>query len=215
MDYALLKARMVEVQLIPRGISDKKVLNAFRKVDRHEFVPTELKKSAYEDYPLPVGEGQTISQPFMVALMTQCLGLNGGEKILEIGTGSGYQTAILASIAKEVLSVERIDTLAKNAEGTLRKLKFNNVKIKTGDGTLGWKEHAPYNGIIVTAGAPSVPKNLLEQLEIGGKLVIPVGSMFSQVLTVVERIERGFNTTEVSGCVFVPLIGKNGWKNHG
>lgn len=203
---------MVQEQLVPRGISDERILETFRKVERHEFVPPELSRNAYEDHPLPIGEGQTISQPYMVAAMTQCLGLTGNEKVLEIGAGSGYQAAILADLAKEVYSVERIPLLAKKAESTLKRLGISNVKIKIGDGTLGWSEQAPYNSIIVTAAAPEIPDEYIAQLEPGGKLVIPVGGRFTQVLTRVEKNKDGIKTTEICGCVFVPLLGEKGWK---
>lgn len=202
---------MVDEQLIPRGISDKKVLDIFRKVERHEFVSPSLHQNAYEDHPLPIGEGQTISQPYMVALMTQCLDLKGNEKILEIGTGSGYQAAILANLAKEVYSVERVASLAKHAFSVLKKLEYDNIKINVSDGTLGWDEYAPYDGIIITAAAPKIPDAYIKQLNAGGKLVIPVGSMFGQVLTVIKKTRDGVFTTEVCGCVFVPLVGKEGW----
>lgn len=212
MNYEALRNKMVEEQIAPRDISDEKVLAAFRKVERHEFVPPDLQDSAYQDHPLPIGEGQTISQPYMVALMTQCLNLKGNEKILEIGTGSGYQAAILAGLAKEVYSVERIESLAKRAKATLKKLGYGNVQIKVADGTLGWKEHAPYDGIIVTAAAPKIPNTYIEQFNVGGRLVIPVGGMFSQILTIVEKKPDGVLTSEICGCVFVPLVGKEGWK---
>ena len=212
MNYTTLRNRMVEQQLIPRGISNERVLEAFRTVERHVFIPAELQDSAYEDHPLPIGEGQTISQPYMVALMTQCLDLKGDEKILEIGTGSGYQAAILAGIVKEVYSVERVELLAKRAESALKKLGYNNVKIKVGDGTLGWREYAPYDGIIVTAAAPKIPDTYTEQLNMGGKLVIPTGTRFSQILTVAEKKTDGIQAREVCGCVFVPLLGKDGWQ---
>ena len=212
MNYAALRDRMVAEQLIPRGISDKKVIEAFRKVERHEFVARELQDAAYADHPLPIGEGQTISQPYMVALMTESLDLKGDEKILEIGTGSGYQAAILACIVKEVYSVERVEVLAKRAEALLKSLGYNNVKIKVGDGTLGWKEYAPYDGIIVTAAAPKIPDTYIGELNIGGRLVIPAGERFSQILTVVEKKADGIQAREVCGCVFVPLVGKDGWK---
>jgi protein-L-isoaspartate(D-aspartate) O-methyltransferase len=211
-NYSSLRAKMVEEQLVPRGISDRRTLDAFRKTERHEFVPAEFQNSAYQDHPLPIGENQTISQPYMVALMTECLELKGDEKILEIGTGSGYQAAILASLAKEVYSVERISSLAKRAESTLKRLGIANVKVKVDDGTLGWEEHAPYDGIIVTAAAPKIPEGYLTQLKAGGRLIIPIGSRFSQVLTRVERKEGGAVASEVCGCVFVPLLGKEGWK---
>lgn len=211
-DLRAMRKQMVEEQLIPRGISDKKVLEAFLKVPRHEFIPKESLLSSYSDYPLPIGGGQTISQPYMAALMTQALKLEGGERVLEIGTGSGYQLAILLEIAKEVYSVERFDALARGAGDALKRLGYGNFEIKTGDGTLGWEEHAPYDGIIVTAGAPSVPGALVAQLKEGGRLVIPVGDQFSQTLTVLERTLKGIDAEEVCGCVFVPLVGKEGWR---
>ena len=203
---------MIEEQLIPRGISDKRVLAAFREVERHEFVPRDDVESAYEDHPLPIGAHQTISQPYMVAIMTQCLEFKGDEKILEIGTGSGYQTAILATLAKEVYSVERVASLAAKAEETLKRLNYKNIKIKVGDGTLGWEEHAPYDGIIVTAAAPDVPDSYIKQLKVGGRLIIPVGARFSQVLTLVEKTTGGVTRSDICACVFVPLVGAQGWR---
>lgn len=211
-DIERLRKAMVDEQLIGRGISDEKVLAAFRKVPRHEFVEKRLINSAYNDYPLPIGSGQTISQPYIVALMTQGLKLKGGEKILEIGTGSGYQAAILASIAKEVYSVERFKELADTAEKRLQKLGYNNIKIKIGDGTLGWEEFAPYDGIIVTAGSPGVPESLVKQLKDGGRMLIPVGSgWFGQILMLIEKTGDTVRAGELCGCAFVPLIGKEGW----
>lgn len=206
-----MRERMVAEQLIPRGISDKKVLAAFRKVPRHYFVPADLQERSYDDYPLPIGNQQTISQPYMVALMTQSLGLRGGEKVLEIGSGSGYQTAILAEMAKEVYSVERIDLLATQAEKALKSIGYTNFKIKVGDGTLGWDEYAPYDAIIVTAAAPGVPESLVKQLKDGGRIVIPIGNGYMQILTIVEKNGDKLTTKEVCGCAFVPLIGKEGW----
>ena len=203
---------MVNEQLIPRGINDERVLEAFRRVERHELIPQELTDSAYRDHPLPIGEGQTISQPYMVALMTQCLGLKGHESVLEIGTGSGYQAAILANLAKKVYSIERLAGLAETSRAALRRLGYDNIEITVGDGTLGWEEYAPYDGIIVTAAAPKVPGAYIEQLVSGGKLVIPVGSMSSQVLALVEKKADGVFVSEICGCVFVPLVGKEGWK---
>ncbi len=211
LDFDNMRNRMVEEQLIGRGISDKKVIAAFRKVPRHEFITEEFLESAYSDYPLPIGNKQTISQPYMVALMTECLGLEGDEKVLEIGTGSGYQTAILAELSREVYSVERFQELTDSARKIMDKLGYKNCTIKTGDGTLGWEEHAPYNGIIVTAGAPGIPESLIKQLSDGGKLVIPIGSGFGQALTVVEKRGNFFDSKEVCGCVFVPLVGREGW----
>ncbi|MCX5715928.1 MAG: protein-L-isoaspartate(D-aspartate) O-methyltransferase [Candidatus Omnitrophica bacterium] len=212
MAYESERGAMVNEQLVPRGIGDKEVLAAFRKVPRHEFVPRSLLKDAYGDYPLPIGEGQTISQPYMVALMTECLGLSGVEKTLEIGTGSGYQTAILAELAKTVYSVERFQGLSETAAEHLNSLGYKNVHLKAGDGTLGWKEFAPYDRILVTAGAPDVPKSLLSQLKENGRLVIPLGSAFSQVLMIVEKKSGKFFYKEMGGCVFVPLVGKEGWE---
>jgi protein-L-isoaspartate(D-aspartate) O-methyltransferase len=210
-DFNMLRRIMVAEQLLPRGIRDKTVLDAFGKVPRHEFVPDELRGSAYNDYPLPIGDRQTISQPYMVALMTESLGLKGGERVLEIGTGSGYQAAILAEIAGEVYSVERFAGLAGAAGALLSRLGYRNFRIKVGDGTLGWDDHAPYDGILVTAGAPGIPESLVGQLKDGGKLVIPVGDRFSQILSVIEKAGRSVRTREICGCVFVPLVGKEGW----
>lgn len=211
LDFEAMRDRMVEEQLIPRGIQDKRVLAAFRKIPRHEFIQEEFWESAYNDYPLPIGGGQTISQPYMVALMTECLNLKGPERVLEIGTGSGYQMAILAELAKEVYSVERFQGLADSSRKIFDKLGYNNCKIKVGDGTLGWQEYAPYDGILVTAGAPGIPESLTRQLKDGARLVIPIGSGFSQVLTIVEKKGGSLKTQEVCGCVFVPLVGKEGW----
>jgi len=212
-DLDEMRERMVREQLIGRGISDEKVLDAFKKIPRHKFVQEELRGSAYNDYPLPIGDGQTISQPYMMALMTECLGLKGGERVLEIGTGSGYQLAILAEIAKEVYSVERLEDLANTASGALTDLGYTNFEIKVGDGTLGWEEHRPYDGIIVTAGAPKIPNSLIRQLKDGGRLVIPVGGEFGQVLTITQKSGDTVKIRQVCGCVFVPLIGKEGWVN--
>jgi len=212
MNYAKLRGEMVEHQLLGQGITDTRLLDAFREVERHKFVPEDVRKNAYADHPLPIGEGQTISQPFMVALMTQCLCLKGNEKILEIGMGSGYQAAILSGLAKEIYSLERIASLAEKAGDVLRGLGYTNVTCGVGDGTLGWKEHAPYEGIIVTAAAPKIPDAYIEQLADGGRIVIPLGSSFRQVLTVIEKSRGGLKTSEICGCVFVPLIGKDGWK---
>jgi len=212
MDFDLLRREMVKGQLISRGIKDRRVLDAFRKVPRHEFVPKELIQSAYIDSPLPIGEDQTISQPYMVALMTECLQLKGKEKVLEIGTGSGYQSAILAELVKEVYSIERMEPLFVRAAEILKRLDYKNIKIKIDDGTLGWPEFSPYEGIIVTAAAPQVPPPLLEQLKEEGILVIPLNGRYSQVLTVIEKTKGKFKIREVCGCTFVPLIGKFGWR---
>ncbi|MFH0826536.1 MAG: protein-L-isoaspartate(D-aspartate) O-methyltransferase [Candidatus Omnitrophota bacterium] len=212
MDYAAKRLKMVEEQLIPRGISDPKVLDVFRKVERHKFLPQELHGSSYADFPVPIGEGQTISQPYIVALMTQCLGLTGTEKVLEVGTGSGFQTAILAELSKEVYSVERFANLAKQAQDLLSTLGYSNIKIKVGDGSLGWSEEAPFDKIIITAATPRVPLPLGEQLKDGGKLILPLGESFSQMLTLFEKKEGKLESSDICGCVFVPLVGKYGLK---
>jgi len=211
-DFGKLRDLMILEQLIPRNILDKAVLDAFQKVPRHKFVPEDLRQNAYNDYPLPIGEDQTISQPYMVALMTECLRLKDADKVLEIGTGSGYQAAILGEIAKEVYSVERFKGLADKASKILRSLGYENIHVKSGDGTLGWDEFAPYDAIIVTAGAPSVPDSLVKQLKDGGRLVIPVDhGGFGQILTLVERIGPTTRTSDICACTFVPLVGKEGW----
>ena len=211
MHYKKLRERMVRDQFIARGITDQRVLAAFYKVEREKFVPSEVRNNAYEDFPLSIGEGQTISQPYMVALMTQSLELKGNEKVLEIGTGSGYQTAILAELAREVYSVERMRALAERARKLLKKLGYNNVKILLSDGTLGWEESSPYDRILVTAGAREIPQPLTDQLEEGGVMVIPVGNSYSQDLEVVRKRKNHIKTVAVEKCVFVPLIGKYGW----
>jgi protein-L-isoaspartate(D-aspartate) O-methyltransferase len=202
---------MVETQLIPRGISGRNVLQAMSKVPRHLFVPPDERKYAYEDCALPIGEGQTISQPYMVAVMTELLGLVGGEKVLEIGTGSGYQAAVLSELAAEVHSIERIRPLAERAEKLLKSLGYKNVSVKIDDGGGGLPEEAPFDGIIVTAGCPSIPKPLIDQLADGGRLVIPVGNRFQQVLTVATKEGETIKIQEKLGCVFVPLVGRHGW----
>ncbi len=212
MSYEALREQMIQEQLIPRGISSSRVLDALKKVERHEFVPEKMRDIAYDDHPLPVGKGQTISQPYMVALMTEKLELIGGEKVLEVGTGSGYQAAILAKMAKEVYSIERIQELADKADQVLRHLGYSNIHLKVGDGTLGWKEEAPFDRIIVTAGAPCIPSNLIAQLADHGRLVIPVGGGFSQVLIVIKKDKGNISQEEICSCVFVPLVGKQGWK---
>ena len=207
---------MVESQLAPRGIKDPRVLEAMRKVPRHLFVQETQRGSAYEDYPLPIGEGQTISQPYMVALMTEALNLSGEESVLEIGTGSGYQTAVLAELACKVYSVERIPSLAGQARKTLDSLGYKNVLVRLSDGTLGWPEYAPFDRIIVTAGAPSIPEPLLEQLVEDGILVVPVGSSLSQELIQLTRYRDGsIRKRKLGGCVFVRLVGKHGWEANG
>jgi len=206
---------MVEEQLIPRGISNQRVLDVFYKVERHKFIPEEQRDNAYADFPIPIGAGQTISQPYIVALMTECLDLSGSEKILEIGTGSGYQAAILAQLSKDVCSIERFEVLAKKAKMLFDELGYKNIKIKIGDGTLGWEEEAPFDRIIITAASPEVPSPLTEQLKDGGKLILPLGEMLSQVLTRVEKMNNKLYSKEICPCVFVPLVGKYGLINNG
>ncbi|MFC1645645.1 protein-L-isoaspartate(D-aspartate) O-methyltransferase [Candidatus Omnitrophota bacterium] len=212
LDFDSLRQEMVDKQLIPRGISDKKVIEVFKITPRHKFVPREFQKSSYGDFPLPIGENQTISQPYIVALMTQALEVKDIDKVLEIGTGSGYQTAILASLAKKVYSIERKEALAKNAERLLSELGYKNITIKIGDGTLGLEEFAPYDKIIVTAAAPSLPNALITQLSVEGKIVIPVSAGLGQMLTLFTREKDSLKRKELSGCTFVPLVGKNGYK---
>jgi len=210
MDYAILRKRMVEKQLIPRGINDPRIIAAFLKVERHRFIPTSLRGSAYADYPIPIGEKQTISQPYIVALMTESLDLSKTDNVLEIGTGSGYQAAILAELANQVFSIERFPTLAKRAESLLQELSYANIKIKIGDGTLGWPEYAPFSRVIITAAAPQVPLPLAEQLSDNGKMILPLGEAFSQVLTLIKKEKGQLMSESICGCVFVPLIGKYG-----
>lgn len=212
MDWESLRREMVDTQLVPRGITDGRVLDAMREVPRHLFVGPGMEARAYGDHALPIGEGQTISQPFMVALMTQELELSGREKVLEIGTGSGYQTAILSRLAERVFSVERVESLASRARRLLDELGTTNVAIRVGDGTIGWKEFEPYDRIIVTAGAPEVPPSLVEQLSDPGVMVVPVGSQGLQHLTVVHKEGGGTTTRDAGGCVFVPLVGREGWE---
>ena len=207
---------MVDVQIRARGINDHGVLAAMEKIPRHLFVDNGLIDQAYNDSPLPIGERQTISQPYMVAIMTEALLLTRKEKILELGTGSGYQTAILAELAGHVFSVERIASLAANARKILDYLHCFNVAIRVGDGTYGWREEAPFDGIIVTAGAPRIPKILVEQLAIGGRLVIPIGGRMSQELFRITRLSEEVTDIKkepLGGCRFVDLIGEHGW-NH-
>lgn len=206
------RRRMVTEQLIPRGIADRLVLDAMERVPRHMFVPEDMRDSAYEDCALPIGEGQTISQPYMVAVMTERLDLKGGENVLEIGTGSGYQAAVLAEIAGKVYSIERISPIARQAERTLKELGYGNIEIHVGDGTAGLRSKAPFDGIIVTAGSPSIPEPLISQLKEGGRLVIPIGDVYGQVLTVAKKTRGTLDIDSSIGCVFVPLIGKFGWK---
>ncbi len=214
MDFQKARERMVKEQLIPRGIKDPRVLEAMRKVPRHLFVDEALQDQAYSDRPLLIGEKQTISQPYMVALMTEALELKGDEKVLEIGTGSGYQTAILAELAEKVYSIERLRSLSQKARKILDKLYYFNVVLKVGDGTLGWPEYAPFDAIIVTAGSPKIPEPLIEQLAEGGRLVIPVGDPYTQELVKLVKTPEGIEKKNLTICRFVNLIGKYGWKGN-
>jgi protein-L-isoaspartate(D-aspartate) O-methyltransferase len=202
---------MVATQIEARGIHDHGVLEAMRTVPRHLFIGEALQDQAYGDFPLPIGEGQTISQPYIVAEMTQALQLDKDDRVLEIGTGSGYQTAILAELAFRVYTIERVRELFVNARNLLDQLGYHNVVAKCSDGTLGWPDESPFEAIIVTAGAPDVPEKLLQQLTIGGRLVIPVGDRFSQTLLKLRRDEDGIHKTDLGGCRFVKLIGEHGW----
>ena len=212
-DFNRLRYEMVEKTIADRGVRSKLVLNAIRSVPREVFLPEQLREFAYEDAPLPIEADQTISQPYIVAFMTEALGLEGGESVLEIGAGSGYAAAVLSRIAGEVYTVERIGQLAEKAASTLADLGYHNVHVLHGDGTKGWPEHAPYDGIIVAAGGPSVPESLKEQLKIGGHLVIPVGrDPKVQELVRVTRISVNEYTQEdLADVRFVPLIGEEGW----
>jgi len=196
---------------LAQDISDRRVLDAIAKVPRERFVPEEVRVHAYENRPLPIGYGQTISQPLIVALMTQALGLVGNEKVLEVGTGSGYQAALLSHLAGEVFSVERVAQLAQRAQRTLAELGFTNVRVRVADEALGWPEEAPYHAIIVTAGAPRVSQELLEQLAAGGRMVIPVGSRDLQELVRVVESPEGPVLTNLGPCRFVPLMGAGAW----
>jgi protein-L-isoaspartate(D-aspartate) O-methyltransferase len=211
-DFKKERLSMVEEQLRRREILDQRVLEAMARIPRHQFVSADYQSGAYDDRPLPIGEGQTISQPYMVALMTESLGLKGAERVLEIGTGSGYQTAILAELSRATFTVERIAALTRKAQQILHELGYENIFFFTGDGTKGWPEKAPFDGIIVTAGAPEIPDTLKYQLADGGRLVIPVGPRYSQTLYKVTRKGERFIQEESTGCVFVPLVGDFGWE---
>ena len=202
---------MVEKQLIPRGIKDKAVLNAMLKVERHLFVAKKFRDQAYNDHPVPIKQGQTISQPYMVASMTELLEADKTCKVLEIGTGSGYQTAILAEIAKTVYTVERLEILSENARKVLDSLGYNNIFYKIGDGSLGCEEDAPFDRIICTAASPSVPESFKKQLAPNGKIVIPVGDRTTQMLLRITKKNNDFVTEKFFLCAFVPLIGEQGW----
>ena len=204
---------MVQEQLIARGIQDRRLIEAMRRVPRHLFIDPGLVTRAYDDSALPIGEKQTLSQPYMAGKMTEALRLRGKEKVLEIGTGSGYQTALLAELCFNVFSVEKIRTLSRKARELLDRLEYHNIALHVGDGTIGWSEHAPYDSIIVAASAPDLPRPLIEQLSVGGRLVIPVGDDVSQILKLVERERFGFHEQDIGECRFVKLWGKFGWQD--
>jgi protein-L-isoaspartate(D-aspartate) O-methyltransferase len=206
-DFKAMREKMVENQIKARGVKDLRVLSAMSKVERHLFVPKEYQASAYADQPLPIGEGQTISQPYIVALMTDLLELKRGEKVLEVGTGSGYQAAILGELAKEVYTIEIVESLALSARNLLRELGYQNITVKAGDGYLGWPEVGPFDGIIVTCAPDHIPKPLLDQLKEGGRMVVPVGT-YSQALKKITKRSGKIETTDVIPVVFVPMTGE-------
>ena len=209
--FARLRNEMLEKQIVSRGITDPKVLDAIYKVPRHLFVSEALVDSAYGDFPLPIGEGQTISQPFIIAQMTHSLDLKGDEKVLEIGTGSGYQAAVLSQIVYKVYTIERNNTLFLQTRKLFDKLKYHNIVTRYSDGTQGWNSESPFDAIIVTAGGQIIPSPLIDQLSMGGKLVMPVGDNHVQELLKLEKTEDGIETTKLGACRFVKLIGQHGW----
>jgi len=210
--FGTIRDRMVQEQLIPRGISDGRVLDALREVPRHCFVDDALRSRAYGDFPLPIASGQTISQPYIVALMTEALALDGGERVLEIGTGSGYQAAVLSRLCSKVYTVERVNSLLAGARRVFDQLKYFNIVAKLDDGTLGWPEHGPFDAIIVTAGGPEIPEPLIKQLGDGGRLVIPVGDQRVQTLKLAEKQGEETTVRALEQVRFVDLVGKYGWK---
>ncbi len=211
-EYYEARNRMVEEQLLNRGIKNLQVLEAMRKVERHLFVDKKYVQEAYNDSPVSIDCSQTISQPYIVALMTELLSPNKDKKVLEIGTGSGYQTAILAELCKKVYSVERHTLLAKKADDLIKSLGYKNVTIKVTDGTLGWQEKSPFDAIIVTASAPDIPEALIQQLKNRGNMVIPIGSHYQQSLKLISKRGDSYISKTICSCVFVPLIGREGWK---
>lgn len=210
--YERQREEMVRVQIEARGIRSPRVLSAFRRVPRHLFVSEALRDQAYGDYPLPIGEQQTISQPYIVAEMTQALELSEDDRVLEIGTGSGYQAAILAQMVYRVYTIERKRALFSQARSLFDKLHYHNIVMKYGDGTKGWSEESPFDGIVVTAGAPKVPRILIDQLADGGRLVVPVGNQHSQELVQIIRDGQNTRQTGLGGCRFVKLVGEHGWE---
>ena len=212
-DYRQARLRMVEGQLRSRQVRDERVLAVFESLPRHRFVDSALAPQAYSDRALPIGHGQTISQPYMVAVMTELLAPEPADRVLEIGTGSGYQAAILSGLVRSVFTVERVAALAERARTIFGDLEITNILQRVGDGSVGWKQYAPYDGIIVTAGAPRVPYPLIKQLGEGGRLVVPTGSRHGQELTVLTRTDKGYDEMHCVPCTFVPLGGEEGWEN--
>jgi protein-L-isoaspartate(D-aspartate) O-methyltransferase len=211
-DYIQARERMVEEQLVGRDIHDPRVLRAMAKVPRHLFLENELWDQAYEDHPLPIGSDQTISQPYMVALMAEALELKGAEKVLEVGTGSGYAAAVLAELCAEIFTVEVVEELALKARTLLSSLGYRNVSVLVGDGTLGWEEHAPYDAVIISAAAPCIPRPLLEQLKIPGRLLFPMGEKDLQTLVRLRKDQGGIREEYLGECLFVKLKGRYGWE---
>ncbi|MBF0203647.1 MAG: protein-L-isoaspartate(D-aspartate) O-methyltransferase [Desulfamplus sp.] len=211
--YERWRKEMVSRQIIARGITDQGVIDAMLMVPRHMFVSEALIDSAYMDYPLPIGEGQTISQPYIIAEMTQCLQLKKDHRVLEIGTGSGYQAALLAQIVSRVYTIERNNTLFMRTRKLFDALKYHNIITKYSDGTMGWKTESPFDAIMVTAGGEKIPQPLIDQLEVGGKLVMPVGGLMVQELLLLEKKKSGVSIHNLGGCRFVKLIGQHGWKD--
>jgi protein-L-isoaspartate(D-aspartate) O-methyltransferase len=212
MKYERLRKEMVKRQIEARGITDPNVIAAMLAVPRHLFVSDALRDQAYGDFPLPIGEQQTISQPYIVAEMTQALELTHQDRVLEIGTGSGYQAAILAQIAFRVYTIERLHGLLVNARKIFDQLRYYNIVTRYSDGTTGWKEESPFDAIIVTAGAPSIPTHLVNQLAMGGRMVIPIGNQYTQDLIKLFKDEKGIHQSNLGGCRFVKLVGEFGWK---
>lgn len=213
-DFRIARRRMVEQQITSRGINDQRVIDAMLAVPRHLFVEPGLQDQAYSDFPLPIGHKQTISQPFIVAYMTEALNLTGSERVLEIGTGSGYQAAVLSKVVRQVYTVERVADLARAARKALDVCNAYNVHIRVNDGTCGWEDQGPFDAIITTAGSPSVPETLKQQLEIGGRMIIPVGTLGQQILYRITRVTADtYNEEQLIDCRFVPLIGRHGWKS--
>lgn len=211
--FTLARENMVNQQIARRGIVDERILDAMRTIPRHLFVPEEYRRDAYDDCPLPIGDGQTISQPYIVAFMTNVLDLQGNECVLEVGTGSGYQAAILSHLVKKVHTLERIPALADKAQRKFGELGIKNVEVHQGDGSLGWLDDAPYQAILVTAAAPAAPQALLDQLDVGGRMVVPVGERYQQVLELWRKNEEGLKSQAILSVVFVPLLGQQGWNS--